>query len=85
MLVNVGLIDKEKAEKNVELKKKKPDYKPYEEEESVDDMVIVRIANSPLKPHMAKVPMMLIKQFPPCITCFFEFFLVKAKVCAVKV
>lgn len=39
VLVNVGLIDKEKAEKNVELKKKKPDYKPYEEEESVDDMI----------------------------------------------
>jgi len=39
VLVNVGLVDKEKAEKNVELKKKKPEYKPYEEEESVDDMV----------------------------------------------
>ncbi|XP_008314817.1 U4/U6.U5 tri-snRNP-associated protein 1 [Cynoglossus semilaevis] len=39
VLVNVGLVDKEKAEKNIELKKKKPDYKPYEEEESVDDMV----------------------------------------------
>uniref|UniRef100_A0A146Z203 Spliceosome associated factor 1, recruiter of U4/U6.U5 tri-snRNP n=1 Tax=Fundulus heteroclitus TaxID=8078 RepID=A0A146Z203_FUNHE len=39
VLVNVGIVDKEKAEKNVELKKKKPDYKPYEEEESVDDMV----------------------------------------------
>lgn len=39
VLVNVGLVDSEKAEKNVELKKKKPDYKPYEEEESVDDMV----------------------------------------------
>lgn len=39
VLINVGLVDKEKAEKNVELKKKKPDYKPYEEEESVDDMV----------------------------------------------
>lgn len=39
VLVNVGLVDKEKAEKNVEVKKKKPDYKPYEEEESVDDMV----------------------------------------------
>lgn len=39
ILVNVGLIDKEKAEKNVELKKKKPDYKPYEEEENVDDMI----------------------------------------------
>lgn len=38
VLVNVGLVDKEKAEKNVELKKKKPDYKPYDEEESVDDM-----------------------------------------------
>ncbi|XP_022061460.1 U4/U6.U5 tri-snRNP-associated protein 1 [Acanthochromis polyacanthus] len=39
VLVNVGMVDKEKAEKNVELKKKKPDYKPYEEEETVDDMV----------------------------------------------
>ncbi|KAI4887874.1 hypothetical protein NFI96_015083 [Prochilodus magdalenae] len=39
ILVNVGLVDKEKAEKNVELKKKKPDYKPYDEEETVDDMV----------------------------------------------
>ncbi|XP_051941139.1 U4/U6.U5 tri-snRNP-associated protein 1 [Hippocampus zosterae] len=39
VLENVGLVDKEKADKNVELKKKKPDYKPYEEEESVDDMV----------------------------------------------
>ncbi|XP_033825676.1 U4/U6.U5 tri-snRNP-associated protein 1 [Periophthalmus magnuspinnatus] len=39
VLVNVGLIDKEKADKNVELKKKKPDYKPYEEEENVDDMI----------------------------------------------
>ncbi|XP_066502064.1 U4/U6.U5 tri-snRNP-associated protein 1 [Hoplias malabaricus] len=39
VLVNVGLVDREKAEKNVELKKKKPDYKPYDEEESVDDMV----------------------------------------------
>lgn len=39
VLVNVGLVDKEKAEKNVELRKKKPDYNPYDEEESVDDMV----------------------------------------------
>uniref|UniRef100_A0AAR2LZ99 Spliceosome associated factor 1, recruiter of U4/U6.U5 tri-snRNP n=1 Tax=Pygocentrus nattereri TaxID=42514 RepID=A0AAR2LZ99_PYGNA len=42
MLVNVGLVDREKAEKNVELKKKKPDYKPYDEEESVDDMVMFK-------------------------------------------
>lgn len=42
VLVNVGLVDKEKAEKNVELKKKKPDYKPYEEEESVDDMIVFK-------------------------------------------
>lgn len=41
MLVNVNIVDKEKAEKNVELKKKKPEYKPYDEEESVDDMVTV--------------------------------------------
>ncbi|TSL04312.1 U4/U6.U5 tri-snRNP-associated protein 1 [Bagarius yarrelli] len=39
VLVNVNIVDQEKAEKNVELKKKKPEYKPYEEEESVDDMV----------------------------------------------
>lgn len=43
VLVNVGLVDKENAEKNVELKKKKPDYKAYDEEETVDDMVIVRL------------------------------------------
>ncbi|KAK0134704.1 U4/U6.U5 tri-snRNP-associated protein 1 [Merluccius polli] len=42
VLVNVNMIDREKAEKNVELKKKKPDYKPYEEEESVDDMVTLK-------------------------------------------
>lgn len=42
VLVNVGLVDREKAEKNVELKKKKPDYKPYDEEESVDDMVMFK-------------------------------------------
>lgn len=42
VLVNVGLVDKEKAEKNVELRKKKPDYKPYDEEESVDDMVSLK-------------------------------------------
>ncbi|XP_062391947.1 U4/U6.U5 tri-snRNP-associated protein 1 isoform X1 [Sardina pilchardus] len=38
VLVNVGMVDKEKADKNVELKKKKPEYKPYDEEETVDDM-----------------------------------------------
>ncbi|XP_018426363.1 PREDICTED: U4/U6.U5 tri-snRNP-associated protein 1, partial [Nanorana parkeri] len=42
VLVNVNMIDREKANKNVELKKKRPDYKPYEEEESVDDMVMLR-------------------------------------------
>ncbi|KAM6158124.1 U4/U6.U5 tri-snRNP-associated protein 1 [Rhynchocyon petersi] len=36
VLVNVNLVDKERAEKNVELRKKKPDYLPYAEEESVD-------------------------------------------------
>ena len=38
MLVNVNLLDKERAEKNVELRKKKPDYLPYVEDESVDDL-----------------------------------------------
>lgn len=42
VLVNVNLIDKERADKNVELKKKKPDYKPYDEEESVDDMATLK-------------------------------------------
>ncbi|KAL2094744.1 hypothetical protein ACEWY4_009463 [Coilia grayii] len=44
-LVNVGMVDREKADKNVELKKKKPDYKPYDEEESVDDMVMFKPKN----------------------------------------
>lgn len=39
--MNVNIVDREKAEKNVELKKKKPEYKPYDEDESVDDMVTV--------------------------------------------
>ena len=38
VLVNVNLLDKERAEKNVELRKKKPDYLPYAEDESVDDL-----------------------------------------------
>ncbi|KAF7238347.1 U4/U6.U5 tri-snRNP-associated protein 1 [Varanus komodoensis] len=42
VLVNVNLVDTEKAKKNVELRKKKPDCRPYEEEESVDDMVVLK-------------------------------------------
>ncbi|XP_062867763.1 U4/U6.U5 tri-snRNP-associated protein 1 [Trichomycterus rosablanca] len=42
VLVNVNIVDQEKAEKNVELKKKKPDYKAYDEEESVDDMAVFK-------------------------------------------
>ncbi|XP_030074949.1 U4/U6.U5 tri-snRNP-associated protein 1 [Microcaecilia unicolor] len=42
VLLNVNLVDNEKARRNVELKKKKPEYKPYEEEESVDDMAIFK-------------------------------------------
>ncbi|TNN89664.1 U4/U6.U5 tri-snRNP-associated protein 1 [Liparis tanakae] len=42
VLVNVGMVDKEHAEKNVELLKKKPEYKPYDEDESVDDIVTVK-------------------------------------------
>ena len=33
VLLNVNLLDNEKAAKNVELKKNKPGYNPYEEEE----------------------------------------------------
>ncbi|XP_054847838.1 U4/U6.U5 tri-snRNP-associated protein 1 isoform X2 [Eublepharis macularius] len=45
VLVNVNIVDKEKAKKNVELRKKKAEYKPYEEEESVDDMVVYKHKN----------------------------------------
>ncbi|XP_066466289.1 U4/U6.U5 tri-snRNP-associated protein 1-like [Tiliqua scincoides] len=45
VLVNVNMVDREKAKKNVELRKKKPEYKPYEEEESVDDMVVSKHKN----------------------------------------
>ncbi|XP_023415343.1 U4/U6.U5 tri-snRNP-associated protein 1 isoform X2 [Loxodonta africana] len=38
VLVNVNMVDKERAEKNVELRKKKPDYLPYVEDESVEDL-----------------------------------------------
>lgn len=41
MLVNVNMVDKERADKNVELRKKKPDYLPYAEDESVDDLAQV--------------------------------------------
>ncbi|CAH3198986.1 unnamed protein product, partial [Porites evermanni] len=30
-LINVNIVDKEKGNKNVELRKKKPDYRPYDE------------------------------------------------------
>lgn len=42
VLVNVGMVDKEHTEKNVELLKKRPEYKPYEEDESVDDMITAK-------------------------------------------
>lgn len=32
-LVNVNIVDKEKGEKNIELRKRKPDYRPYDEPE----------------------------------------------------
>lgn len=41
VLVNVNMVDKERADKNVELRKKKPDYLPYGENESVDDLAQV--------------------------------------------
>lgn len=39
--MNVNMVDKERADKNVELRKKKPDYLPYAEDESVDDLAQV--------------------------------------------
>lgn len=41
VLLNVNMVDAEKAAKNVELKKSKPSYNPYEEEE-VDELGNVR-------------------------------------------
>ncbi|KAL9958680.1 hypothetical protein ACROYT_G035729, partial [Oculina patagonica] len=32
-LINVNIVDKEKANKNIELRKRKPDYRPYDEPE----------------------------------------------------
>ena len=40
-LINVNLVDEEKAEKNLELKKKKPDYNPYDAGD-VDEYGMVR-------------------------------------------
>ena len=37
VLLNVNIVDDEKASKNVELKKGKPGYNPYDEEE-VDEL-----------------------------------------------
>ncbi|XP_076463478.1 U4/U6.U5 tri-snRNP-associated protein 1-like [Babylonia areolata] len=42
VLINVNIIDDEKAEKNVENKKKKPDYKPYDEAE-VDEYGMFKV------------------------------------------
>lgn len=81
VLVNVGLVDKEKAEKNVELKKKKPDYKPYEEEESVDDMVTVRlhlefqILQMHLNLTWPKTPLILVINQLKSLLCDIFFFL----------
>lgn len=33
-LINVNIVDKEKGEKNIELSKRKPDYRPYDEPET---------------------------------------------------
>ncbi|XP_061162474.1 U4/U6.U5 tri-snRNP-associated protein 1-like isoform X2 [Saccostrea echinata] len=43
-LVNVNLVDDEKAEKNVELKKKKPDYNPYDTGD-VDEFGMFKVKN----------------------------------------
>lgn len=40
-LINVNIVDDERATKNTELKKKKPDYKPYDEPE-LDEYGMVR-------------------------------------------
>lgn len=45
VLLNVNIVDDEKAAKNVELKKGKPGYNPYEEEE-VDEYGNVSISVS---------------------------------------
>ena len=42
-LMNVNLLDDEKAAKNVELRKKKKDYRPYEED-TFDEYGVVRLS-----------------------------------------
>ena len=44
VLLNPNMIDDERAAKNVELKKSKSTYNPYEEDEMVDDLGNVRTA-----------------------------------------
>ena len=48
VLMNVNIVDDEKATKNVELKKGKPGYNPYDEEE-VDEFGNVSCMSTPKK------------------------------------
>ena len=43
VLINVNMLDNEKASKNVENKLKKPTYKPYDEDEFEDDGMVCGI------------------------------------------
>uniref|UniRef100_UPI00358FE0C4 U4/U6.U5 tri-snRNP-associated protein 1 n=1 Tax=Myxine glutinosa TaxID=7769 RepID=UPI00358FE0C4 len=42
VLQNVNIVDSEKAEKNVQLKKKKPDYLPFDETEAIDGLALIK-------------------------------------------
>uniref|UniRef100_A0A8C4Q418 U4/U6.U5 tri-snRNP-associated protein 1 n=1 Tax=Eptatretus burgeri TaxID=7764 RepID=A0A8C4Q418_EPTBU len=42
ILQNVNIVDSEKAERNVQLKKKKPDYLPFDETETVDGLAVMK-------------------------------------------
>ena len=53
VLVNVNIVDDERAEKNVENKKKNPDYKPYDEPE-FDEYGMVSAAH--MMPSVAERP-----------------------------
>lgn len=49
VLVNVNILDEEKASKNKERKKAKPEYNPYEEEVDEFGSVCICILNSDIE------------------------------------
>ena len=59
MLVNVNMVDLEHAERNVMLKKGKAGYRPYDDEEEMDEygMVCDRLLLSVLMSVLSSAPL----------------------------